>query len=65
MTKGKKMAAANVTTLQDDSDLPKHKISIKERLTFPATMVHGPAYALLEDHKVGGSGGQNAVYYPQ
>jgi hypothetical protein len=45
--------------------LPKRKISIKERLTFPAAMVHGPAYALRKDHEVGGNGGQNAMYYPQ
>jgi hypothetical protein len=58
------MAAANVAPLQDDSDLPKCKIDIKERLSFSMAMVHGLAYALCEDHEVGGSGGQNAVYYP-
>ncbi|KAK1696631.1 hypothetical protein QYE76_013328 [Lolium multiflorum] len=65
MTKGKKMASANVATLQDDSAIRKPRISIKERLTYPATMVHGPISPLLEDPKIGGSGGQNVVYYPE
>ena len=56
MIKGKKKALANVATLQDEAALPNRKISIKERLTFPAAMVQP---------KIGGNGGQNAMYYPQ
>ncbi|XP_024311258.1 uncharacterized protein LOC112269245 [Brachypodium distachyon] len=60
--KEKKTVAADVITLRDDLALPPRKISIKERLTFPPTMVHGQ---LRMDHKIGGSGDQNAVYYPK